>query len=67
MSRPLTTVLPNKDLHTRYADAEVDCTEAIALDDRYTKAYSRRGTARKELQKYFIAVEGETSWFENHQ
>ncbi|KAG0621344.1 hypothetical protein M758_3G012800 [Ceratodon purpureus] len=41
----------------RYADAEVDCTEAIALDDRYTKAYSRRGTARKELQKYFMAVE----------
>ncbi|XP_024364769.1 uncharacterized protein [Physcomitrium patens] len=41
----------------RYADAEADCTEAISLDDRYTKAYSRRGTARKELQKYFPAVE----------
>jgi hypothetical protein len=42
----------------RYEDAEVDCTEAIALDDRYTKAYARRGTARKELKKYLGAVEG---------
>lgn len=46
------------DIETRYADAELDCTEAINLDDRYTKAYSRRGTARKELQKYLVAVEG---------
>ncbi|CAK9881779.1 unnamed protein product [Sphagnum jensenii] len=41
----------------RYADAEVDCTEAIELDDHYTKAYSRRGTARKELKKYLASVE----------
>ncbi|KAK9147051.1 hypothetical protein Sjap_006954 [Stephania japonica] len=31
--------------------AETDCTEALNLDDRYTKAYSRRATARKELGK----------------
>jgi tetratricopeptide (TPR) repeat protein len=42
----------------RYVDAEVDCTEAIELDDHYTKAYSRRGTARKELKKYLASVEG---------
>ncbi|CAK9236093.1 unnamed protein product [Sphagnum jensenii] len=41
----------------RYVDAEVDCTEAIELDDHYTKAYSRRGTARKELKKYLASVE----------
>ncbi|CAK9234912.1 unnamed protein product [Sphagnum troendelagicum] len=41
----------------RYADAEVDCTEAIELDDHFTKAYSRRGTARKELKKYLASVE----------
>ncbi|KAK9084346.1 hypothetical protein Scep_030817 [Stephania cephalantha] len=35
----------------RFEDAEVDCTEALNLDDRYTKAYSRRATARKELGK----------------
>ncbi|CAG7885535.1 unnamed protein product [Brassica rapa] len=29
--------------------AEVDCTEALNLDDRYIKAYSRRATARKQL------------------
>ncbi|XP_010480252.1 PREDICTED: RNA polymerase II-associated protein 3 isoform X1 [Camelina sativa] len=33
----------------RYREAEVDCTEALNLDDRYIKAYSRRATARKEL------------------
>jgi hypothetical protein len=36
----------------------VDCTEAIELDDHYTKAYSRRGTACKELKKYLAFVEG---------
>ncbi|KAL8545428.1 hypothetical protein ACS0TY_005550 [Phlomoides rotata] len=35
----------------RFQDAENDCTEALNLDDRYIKAYSRRSTARKELRK----------------
>ncbi|XP_015874894.3 uncharacterized protein LOC107411756 isoform X1 [Ziziphus jujuba] len=34
-----------------YQEAENDCTEALNLDDRYIKAYSRRATARKELGK----------------
>ncbi|KAG9457865.1 hypothetical protein H6P81_002373 [Aristolochia fimbriata] len=41
----------------RYEDAESDCTEALNLDDRYVKAYSRRATARKELGKYKLAIE----------
>ncbi|XP_059438126.1 uncharacterized protein LOC132170971 isoform X1 [Corylus avellana] len=36
----------------RIQEAEDDCTEALNLDDRYIKAYSRRATARKELGKY---------------
>ncbi|XP_040869486.1 RNA polymerase II-associated protein 3 [Glycine max] len=36
---------------TRFQEAEDDCTEALNLDDRYIKAYSRRATARKELGK----------------
>ncbi|KAG6701257.1 hypothetical protein I3842_08G156800 [Carya illinoinensis] len=36
----------------RFQEAENDCTEALNLDDRYIKAYSRRATARKELGKY---------------
>ncbi|KAF4354006.1 hypothetical protein G4B88_011169 [Cannabis sativa] len=32
-------------------DAENDCIEALNMDDRYIKAYSRRATARKELGK----------------
>jgi hypothetical protein len=43
---------------TRFKEAESDCTEAIALDDHYVKAYSRRSTARKELGNYLRAVEG---------
>lgn len=35
----------------RFQEAENDCTEALNLDDRYIKAYSRRATARKELGK----------------
>ncbi|KAF5187104.1 Rna polymerase ii-associated protein [Thalictrum thalictroides] len=35
----------------RFEEAENDCTEALNLDDRYIKAYSRRATARKELGK----------------
>uniref|UniRef100_A0A2N9EQ25 RNA-polymerase II-associated protein 3-like C-terminal domain-containing protein n=1 Tax=Fagus sylvatica TaxID=28930 RepID=A0A2N9EQ25_FAGSY len=34
-----------------FQEAENDCTEALNLDDRYIKAYSRRATARKELGK----------------
>lgn len=41
----------------RFKEAEADCTEAIALDDRYVKAYSRRGTVRKELGNFLGAVE----------
>ncbi|KAF8047521.1 hypothetical protein N665_2976s0002 [Sinapis alba] len=36
-------------VNVRYREAEVDCTEALNLDDRYIKAYSRRATARKQL------------------
>ncbi|TYJ11782.1 hypothetical protein E1A91_A11G300000v1 [Gossypium mustelinum] len=35
----------------KFQEAEDDCTEALNLDDRYIKAYSRRATARKELGK----------------
>ncbi|THU64485.1 hypothetical protein C4D60_Mb01t26950 [Musa balbisiana] len=37
--------------------AENDCTEALNLDDRYIKAYSRRATARKELGKLKASLE----------
>lgn len=42
----------------RFQEAEDDCTEALNLDDRYIKAYSRRSTARKELHKLKESVEG---------
>jgi len=42
----------------RFKEAEDDCTEALNLDDRYIKAYSRRITARKELGKLKEAMEG---------
>lgn len=42
----------------RFQEAEDDCTEALNLDDRYIKAYSRRSTARKELRKFKESVEG---------
>uniref|UniRef100_A0A1D1XTE6 RNA polymerase II-associated protein 3 n=1 Tax=Anthurium amnicola TaxID=1678845 RepID=A0A1D1XTE6_9ARAE len=41
----------------RYEEAEIDCTEALNLDDRYVKAYSRRATARKELGKLKLSLE----------
>ncbi|XP_042492732.1 RNA polymerase II-associated protein 3 isoform X2 [Macadamia integrifolia] len=41
----------------RFEEAENDCTEALNLDDRYVKAYSRRATARKELGKYKASME----------
>ncbi|KAJ1383507.1 Tetratricopeptide-like helical domain superfamily [Sesbania bispinosa] len=42
---------------TRFQEAEDDCTEALNLDDRYIKAYSRRATARKELGKIKESME----------
>ncbi|KAF3453184.1 hypothetical protein FNV43_RR03622 [Rhamnella rubrinervis] len=41
----------------RYEEAENDCTDALNLDDRYIKAYSRRATARKELGKLKECIE----------
>lgn len=41
----------------RFQEAENDCTEALNLDDRYIKAYSRRSTARKELGKLKESLE----------
>ncbi|GJM94492.1 hypothetical protein PR202_ga11139 [Eleusine coracana subsp. coracana] len=41
----------------RFKEAEDDCTEALDLDDRYIKVYSRRITARKELGKLKEAVD----------
>jgi hypothetical protein len=43
---------------SRFQEAEDDCTEALNLDDRYIKAYSRRATARKELGKNKESMEG---------
>lgn len=43
----------------RFEEAEHDCTEALNLDDRYVKAYSRRATARKELGKFKASMEGQ--------
>ncbi|KAJ0014411.1 hypothetical protein Pint_19600 [Pistacia integerrima] len=40
-----------------FQEAEDDCTEALSLDDRYIKAYSRRATARKELGKLKESIE----------
>ncbi|PRQ42393.1 putative RNA-polymerase II-associated protein [Rosa chinensis] len=40
-----------------FQEAENDCTEALNLDDRYIKAYSRRATARKELGKLKASIE----------
>lgn len=42
----------------RFREAENDCTEALDLDDRYIKAYSRRSTARKELGKLKESIDG---------
>uniref|UniRef100_A0A2P2L401 RNA polymerase II-associated protein 3 isoform X3 n=1 Tax=Rhizophora mucronata TaxID=61149 RepID=A0A2P2L401_RHIMU len=41
----------------RFPESEDDCTEALNLDDRYVKAYSRRATARKELGKLKESIE----------
>ncbi|GAB2212167.1 hypothetical protein Droror1_Dr00025516 [Drosera rotundifolia] len=41
----------------RFQEAEDDCTEALNLDDRNIKAYSRQATARKELGKLRESLE----------
>ncbi|KAF2307309.1 hypothetical protein GH714_026241 [Hevea brasiliensis] len=41
----------------KFQEAENDCTEALNLDDRYIKAYSRRATARKELGRFKESIE----------
>jgi len=50
--------LPHLFCVCRFQEAEDDCTEALDLDDRYIKAYSRRATARKELGKIKESMEG---------
>ena len=35
-----------------------DCDEAIARDERYQKAYTRRGKAKLALKQYPSALEG---------
>ncbi|XP_049414519.1 uncharacterized protein LOC125877188 [Solanum stenotomum] len=42
----------------RFEEAENDCTEALNLDDRYIKAYSRCSTTMKELGKLKESIEG---------
>ncbi|KAH0674958.1 hypothetical protein KY290_008995 [Solanum tuberosum] len=41
----------------RFEEAENDCTEALNLDDRYIKAYSRHSTTTKELGKLKESIE----------
>jgi RNA polymerase II-associated protein 3 len=36
----------------KYASAELDCTLSIHLNDKYSKAYHRRGQARLNLEKF---------------
>lgn len=42
----------------KFAEAELDCDKAIALDYTAVKAYGRRGIARRELHKYELALQG---------
>ncbi len=42
-------VVPHPTRTHRYTSAESDCSLALTLDDRYLKAYLRRGTARLKL------------------
>lgn len=41
----------------KYAQAEADCTAAIALDGKYTKAWMRRATARAGLKRLEEALQ----------
>jgi small glutamine-rich tetratricopeptide repeat-containing protein alpha len=40
----------------RYEDAVASCEESIALNDGYSKAYSRKGMAHLELQEFAEAI-----------
>ena len=40
----------------KYAESASDCDEALKLDDKYMKAFVRRGRSYMELQKYDEAV-----------
>lgn len=42
----------------RYEEAEEDCSRAVRLDDSYSKAFARRGTARAALGKLEEAKRG---------
>ena len=41
----------------KYAQAEADCTAAIALDGKYIKAWMRRATARAGLKRLAEALQ----------
>ncbi|GMP40167.1 hypothetical protein CsSME_00010720 [Camellia sinensis var. sinensis] len=51
------TAIRSTSFRQRFQDAEDDCTEALNLDDREIKAYSRRSTARKEPGKLKESIE----------
>lgn len=42
----------------RWEEAESDCNDAIIIDNRYSKAYARRGTARMNMSRYPEAIDG---------
>lgn len=44
----------------QYETVVDDCTAALELDPRYVKALLRRQQANERLEKYDLAVEGET-------
>ncbi|KAL5147200.1 Pentatricopeptide repeat-containing protein [Glycine soja] len=50
-NRAMANIKLRRQAYVLFQEAEDDCTEALNLDDRYIKAYSRRATARKELGK----------------
>lgn len=41
----------------QHAEAEADCSQALALDPRYLKALQRRSTARRALKRLLLAIE----------
>ncbi|KAI8025663.1 E3 ubiquitin-protein ligase RFI2 [Camellia lanceoleosa] len=51
------TAIRSTSFPQRFQEAEDDCTEALNLDDREIKAYSRRSTARKEPGKLKESIE----------
>lgn len=50
-----TLLLFSCDLIYRFQAAENDCTLCLSIDPTYVKAYLRRGTARKNLNKFSLA------------